>query len=62
MKEGEKEMCAIMEELREESEEQAALKIALNLIDAGNNTHEQIASATGLSLETIKELVSEKAS
>ena len=55
-------MCAIMEELREESEEQAALKIALNLIDAGNNTHEQIASATGLSLETIKELVSEKAS
>ena len=61
-KEGEKEMCAIIEELREESEEQAALKIALNLINLGKNTHEEIAEVTNLALETVKELANEKAS
>ena len=61
-KEGEKEMCAIMEELREESEEQVALKIALNLINIDELSHEQIAAATGLPLETVKELAGEKVS
>ena len=60
--EGEEEMCAIMEELREESEEQAALKIALNMIQRGKNTHEEIAEDTGLPLETVKALAGEKAS
>ena len=49
-------------EYAEEKVKENATEIALNLIKAGNNTHEQIAAATGLSLETVKELAGEKAS
>ena len=47
-----------MEDIRNDER----LQIAQNLINAGKLSHEEIASATGLSLETIKELAGEKAS
>lgn len=63
-KEGLTDMCQIMEELRDITAAKVAAKvtaernreIALKFIQLGNNTLEEIAEATGLTLDEVKEL------
>lgn len=54
--EGVSEMCKVMEEmLREEREE-----VALRMLDAGKYALEEIASISGLPLEEVKKLSSQR--
>ena len=59
-KEGLTDMCQIMEELRDITAAKVAAErnreIALKFIQLGNNTLEEIAEATGLTLDEVKEL------
>lgn len=65
---GVKEMCAIMEELRIESEERGkeqgkyerAVEVAQNMLKKGMGSHEDIAEVTGLSIEKVKELAGQR--
>ena len=56
--EGRDTMCAIMDKAMKDY----AKKIAINFLKLGNNTHEQIAEATGLTLEEVKKLAGQAAS
>ena len=55
---GVSEMCKVMDELRKETE----LQIAKNFLMLNKLTHEEIAQATGLTLEEIKNLAGQAAS
>ena len=52
-------MCKIMEEREEERVKNERIIIAANLLKIGTISREEIANATGLSLETINELAEE---
>ncbi len=52
-------MCKIMEDMRNEAELNKAKKTAVHLIKLGKMSLEEIAEATELSLETVKELESQ---
>ena len=52
-------MCKIMEERVKENERRLLIKIAADFLKLGTVSHEDIAKATGLSLETINELAEE---
>ena len=54
--EGVERMCKVMEERIKDNERRLLNKIAVDLLRLGNNTKEQIAEITGLSLETINEI------
>ncbi|MDE6759590.1 MAG: hypothetical protein K2J90_02790 [Lachnospiraceae bacterium] len=58
-KEGVAIMCKIMEDMRKEAELNKAQKIAVYLIKLGKLSLEEIAEATELSLDTVKELENE---
>ncbi len=49
-------MCKIMEDMRNEAEQKANKKTAAHLIKLGKMTLEEIAEATELSLDVVKEL------
>ena len=49
-------MCKVMEERIKDNERRLLNKIAVDLLRLGNNTKEQIAEITGLSLETVNEI------
>lgn len=49
-------MCKSMEEMRNETELRKAREIALNLITKGKLPFEEIADATSLSIEEVKQL------
>ena len=49
-------MCEIMEDMRNEAEQNKAKKTAVHLIKLGKMTLEEIAEATELSLDVVKEL------
>ena len=49
-------MCKIMEELRDKTAAERNREIALRLIQLGSVPLEQIAEATGLTLDEIKKL------
>ena len=49
-------MCKIMEDMRNEAARDKAKKMAVYLIKSGKMTLEEIAEATELSIDTIKEL------
>ena len=53
-------MCEAMEKIKNEAETLKAYEIALSLLDMGIATHEQIAQATGLSLEDVEELAQQQ--
>jgi hypothetical protein len=53
---GENTMGCSMEDLLREGAEKKAMETAVNFIKLGKNTLEEIADATGLPLETVKEL------
>ena len=65
---GVSEMCAIMEELKKESEQRGeqrgehkrAIMDAQNMIEKGLGSFEDIAEVTGLSIETVRELAGKK--
>ena len=61
---GVKEMCAIMEDLRKESEERGAyeraIKDAWNMLSKGLGSLEDIAEVTGLSIEKVRELAGQR--
>ena len=65
---GVEEMCAIMEDLRIESEQRGkqlgaqekAIMTAKNMIAKGLGTLEDIAEVTGLSIETVRELAGQR--
>ena len=61
---GVKEMCAIMEDLRKESEERGAyeraIKDARNMLSKGLGSLEDIAEVTGLSIEKVRELAGQR--
>ena len=52
-------MCKIMEEREEERVKNEKIIIAANLLKLGSISREEIANATGLSLETINALAEE---
>lgn len=52
-------MCKILEETRNEAEMNKAKRIAAHLIKIGKMTLEEIAEATELSLDIVKELESQ---
>ena len=54
--EGVDRMCKVMEERIKDNERRLLNKIAVDLLRLGNNTKEQIAEITGLSLETVNEI------
>ena len=54
--EGVERMCKVMEERIKDNERRLLNKIAVDLLRLGNNTKEQIAEITGLSLETVNEI------
>ena len=54
--EGVDRMCKVMEERVKDNERRLLNKIAVDLLRLGNNTKEQIAEITGLSLETVNEI------
>ena len=58
-KEGVATMCKIMEDMRKEAELNKAKKTAVYLIKLGKLSLEEIAEATELSLDTVKELENE---
>ena len=49
-------MCKIMEDMRNEAVQNKAKKTAVHLIKSGKMSLEEIAEATELSLDTVKEL------
>ncbi len=53
---GVSEMCKIMEDMRNEAVQNKAKKTAVHLIKSGKMSLEEIAEATELSLDTVKEL------
>ncbi|MBR1628547.1 MAG: hypothetical protein IJ679_04660 [Lachnospiraceae bacterium] len=55
-------MCTIMDKALKETAKEVSINIAKNLIRMGNDTHEQIAEATGLTLEEVKKLAGQAAS
>ena len=52
-------MCKILEDMRNEVEQNKAKKTAVHLIKLGKMTLEEIAEATELSLDEVKELESQ---
>ena len=52
-------MCKVMEERVKDTEYRKAISIAVNLLKLGTISREEIANATGLSLETINALAEE---
>ena len=52
-------MCKVMEEREEERVKNEKIIIAANLLKLGTISREEIANATGLSLETINALAEE---
>ena len=52
-------MCKILEDMRNEAAEKANKKTAVHLIKLGKMTLEEIAEATELSLDEVKELESQ---
>ena len=52
-------MCKIMEDMRNEAEQNKAKKMAIRMIKAGKMSLEDIADYTELSLDTIKELANQ---
>lgn len=58
-------MCKLNEEMRNETATEAAMlekiQIALNLLSLEAMSYEDIAAATGLTLEDVKELAEQKA-
>ena len=54
--EGVERMCKVMEERVKDNERRLLNKIAVDLLRLGNDTKEQIAEITGLSLETVNEI------
>ena len=52
-------MCKVMEEREEERVKNEKIIIAANLLKLGSISREEIANATGLSLETINALAEE---
>ena len=63
--EGVSHMCKLNEEMRNETATEAAMlekiQIALNLLSLEAMSYEDIAAATGLTLEDVKELAEQKA-
>lgn len=65
---GVKEMCAIMEDLRKESEERGkeqgkyenAVKVVKNMLSMGLGSYEDIAKVTDLSIEKVRELAGQR--
>lgn len=57
--EGVSHMCKLNEEMRNETAKMRSVEIALNLLSLGSVSHEDIAKATGLTLEEIQELAKE---
>ncbi len=55
-------MCRIMDELRLETEKKRNIEIAQNLLLLGKIRHDEIAQATGLSIEEVKALAGQAAS
>lgn len=53
-------MCKVMEDMRNETALQKSKEIALRLISMGKLSHEEIAEASGLAIEVIKELAQQK--
>ena len=53
------EMCKAIEDMRKEAEKMKAAKIAMQLLAMGMGSLEQIAQATGLTLEEVQELAQE---
>ena len=60
--EGRDTMCTIMDKALKETAKEVSINIAKNLIRMGNDTHEQLAEATGLTLEEVKKLAGQAAS
>ena len=56
MRSGSATMCKIMEHMRNEAVQNKAKKTAVHLIKLGKMSLEEIAEATELSLDTVKEL------
>ena len=54
---GVSEMCRIMDEMKKET----VIEIALNLLKIGKNSYEEIANATGLTLDEVKKLAEQLA-
>ena len=53
-------MCEAIEKIRNEAERLKAYHIAMRLLDMGSASHEQVAQATGLSLEDVEELAKQQ--
>lgn len=60
--EGRAKMGSEIERIRDAALEDGKVEIAMNLLSMGKNTIEEIAEATGLSVEEIRNLASCKAS
>ena len=58
--EGVASMRKVMEDMRNETALQKSKEIALRLISMGKLSHEEIAEASGLAIEVIKELAQQK--
>ena len=54
-------MCKLNEDMRNETATKKSAEIALNLLSLGTMSYEEIASATGLTLDDIKELAEQQA-
>ncbi|MBR4224092.1 MAG: PD-(D/E)XK nuclease family transposase [Oscillospiraceae bacterium] len=59
---GREEMCKIMDEISADRERQRAVRIAINLINRGKDTAQEIADLTGLTVEEIEQLAAQLAS
>ena len=59
---GHEEMCKIMDEISADRERQRAIRIAINLINRGKDTAQEIADLTGLTVEEINQLATQLAS
>ena len=55
-------MCKIMDEISADRERQRAIRIAINLINRGKDTTQEIADLTGLTVEEINQLATQLAS
>ncbi|MDE6519355.1 MAG: hypothetical protein K2K91_02700 [Ruminococcus sp.] len=52
-------MCRAMEERLNENSTMKAIQIAMNFLKLGTVSHEDIAKATGISIEDVKELANQ---
>jgi len=59
-KEGVSYMCKINEKMRNEAKQGKSVDIALNLLALGTLSNDDIANATGLTLEEVNELANHK--